>query len=364
MDNNEYRPVFLRLTQQTDKAIYQNLIAQNNDLTIYDTIYSQLSEFVKINNPSKKLTSEESNRLITEHIGQVPLQEYGVWVFYPWSKRLVHLLDENEFIAVRTNRNLYKILPEEIQTLRTKKIGVIGLSVGQSIALTMATERICGAMHLADFDSIELGNMNRLQVGVHDMGTNKAILAARKIAELDPYIKVTCFEDGITAENIDDFFTSEGKIDILAEECDGIDVKILSRIKARQLGVPVVMDTNDNGMLDIERFDLEPQRPVLHGAVADLENLDFGTLSKKLKHLTIEEKIHYLSKIIGIENVSPPMLFSLGEMNKTITGWPQLASAVTLGAAMLTDVSRRILLGKTKESGRFFVDLEKLGLVE
>ena len=51
----------------------------------------------------------------------------------------------------------------------------------------------------------------------------------------------------------------------IMEVCDGLDMKIISRFKAREFGVPVVMDTNDRGMLDIERFDLEPQRPILHG---------------------------------------------------------------------------------------------------
>lgn len=47
-------------------------------------------------------------------------------------------------------------------------------------------------------------------------------------------------------------------------------------------------------------------------------------------------------------------------MNKTIVGWPQLASAVTLGGAMITDISRRILLKQFSNSGRYFVDFDEL----
>src|SRR5690606_25672346 len=113
--------------------------------------------------------------------------EYGVWVYYPWSHRLVHLLDEKEFVEVRTNRNQYKITPEEQALLATKKIGVIGLSVGQSIALSLAMERLFGELRLADFDVLELSNMNRIRAGAQDLGLSKVVVAAREIAEIDPY---------------------------------------------------------------------------------------------------------------------------------------------------------------------------------
>ena len=40
------------------------------------------------------------------------------------------------------------------------------------------------------------------------------------------------------------------------------------------------MDTSDRGMLDIERFDLEPERSIFHGLV---EHLDIAK-SKNLKN--------------------------------------------------------------------------------
>ncbi len=43
---------------------------------------------------------------------------------------------------------------------------------------------------MADFDKIELSNLNRVPVGVFDIGLNKAMIAARRIAELDPYLAV------------------------------------------------------------------------------------------------------------------------------------------------------------------------------
>src|SRR5690606_39128249 len=124
--------------------------------------------------------------------------------------------------------------------------------------------------------------------------------------------------------------------------------------------IPVVMDTNDRGMLDIERFDLEPERPILHGRIPELEAMSTAELIDKLENLSLQEKIYFLSQIIGIENVSDAMKLSLSQMNKSIVGWPQLASAVTLGGAMVTDACRKILLQQSSESGRYFVDFDTL----
>lgn len=355
-----YRPLFFRLSDEDDKQALAGLLRRDPGIKQYDTIRQQLDELIRITFPGQTLNEMERRTYVDEQTGGRPLDEYGVWVYFPWNRSCVHVLDEAEFVKVRTNRNVYKIDFHEIETLKTKKIGVIGLSVGQSIALTIAMERTCGEIRLADFDDIELSNMNRIRTSILDLGLNKAIIAARQIAEIDPFINVVCYTEGVNDHNIDDFFCKGGKIDILVEECDGIDVKIQSRLKARSLHVPVVMDTNDRGMLDIERFDLESERLILHGAVADLELMPSAELADKLKKLSLEEKVGYLAKIIGMKNVSREMLRSLEELNKTIVGWPQLASAVVLGGAMVTDACRKILLGQHVPSGRYFVDFEEL----
>ncbi|MFV0607028.1 MAG: ThiF family adenylyltransferase [Niabella sp.] len=357
--STDYSPLFLNLHQATDNEHFNQIIKDNNP-TVYNTITEQLVELLRVKNPGIRFSPEEVKLKTDEILGGVPLNNYGNWVYYSWSNTLVHLLPEDDFIAVRTNRNMYKISPEELLLLRTKKIGIIGLSVGQSIAQTIATERICGELRLADFDSLELSNLNRLNASVMEIGVPKVIIAARKIAEIDPYIKVKCWPQGITENNIDSFLTDAGKLDVLVEECDGFDIKVLSRIKAKALSIPVVMDTNDVGMLDVERFDLEKERAIFHGKVPELENIPVTELVQKLKTLSFQEKLGYLTKIIGFENTSEEMRYSLSQLHKTINGWPQLASAVVLGAAVVTDVCRRICLDKFTGSGRFFVHVNEL----
>ena len=351
--NNNYKPIFFTLNDESSKKEVVNLLKANPNLTIHDEIYGQLEELIKLKNPKIKYSSERLSQEIDHHLGETPIQEYGVWVHYPWLNKLIHLLDEEEFIEVRTNRNHYKITPDEEDVLATKKIGVIGLSVGKAIALTIALERICGELVLADFDIIELSNLNRIQTGVQNFGVKKTIVVAREIAEIDPYLKVTCLHDGLTEENVDDFFTKNGKLDICIEVCDGLHTKIFARQKSKELGIPVVMNSSDRGTTDIERFDLDPSLPILHGLI---DHLDLS-LVKQAK--TNEEKVPYLLPMLGVETSSERLKASMLEIEETITTWPQLASGVIFGGGICTDVCRRILLNQFTKSGRFFVDTEE-----
>lgn len=349
----QFTPVFFRLHDALQKQSYEQLLSENKLLKICDEIDGQLKELIKSLQPFRKIKAEEYPALIEAHLKGTDINDYGVWVYYPWLNTIVHILDEEEFVEVRTNRNRYKITREEQELLRSKKIGVIGLSVGQSIALTLAMERTCGELRLADFDTAELSNLNRIRTGVHNLGLRKTVIAAREILELDPYLKVSIFNDGLTKDNIDTFFTGHGKLDIVIEVCDGLDVKILSRYKARELCIPVVMDTNDRGMLDVERFDLEPDRAILHGLAGDLD-------PDKLQSLTNEDKIPYILQMVGADDISTRLKASMIEVEQTINTWPQLASSVTLGGAITTDVCRRILLDQYRESGRYYVDIDRI----
>jgi hypothetical protein len=352
-----FKPVFFQANNPEDKRKLKFLIEDQPDIQCFDTIYDQLFELVKIENPAVRLSRQESDAFIQEHLGGLTFQEYGVWVFYPWSRRLVHLLDEEEFGKVRTNRNNCKITPEEQHIFSKKKIGIVGLSIGHAVAMTLATERSVGELRLADYDLIELSNLNRIQTSTHNLGINKAIVAARAVAEIDPFINVGVYREGISENNIDDFLNGDQKLDLLVEVCDSIDLKVLARHKARAYRIPVVMDTSDRGMIDIERFDKEPQRPILHGLLADIH-------PGSLKNLSAKEKILVVGKIINTNEISKRLKTSLDKIGQTISSWPQLASAVALGGAITGDTCRKILLETDLKSGRYYVDIDKIIGVE
>src|SRR5262249_50596160 len=133
---------------------------------VADVLFDQLDELVTLREPSRELSTEERLAASRSLLGDCPAELYGRWVYYPWSRKIVHILPPDEFFEVRTNRNRNKITLSEQRLLRERTIGVIGLSVGQSSAVTLALEGVGGRFRLADFDTLSLSNMNRLRAGV------------------------------------------------------------------------------------------------------------------------------------------------------------------------------------------------------
>lgn len=352
MKSARYKPlIFSRIDE------YQEFISQQNKPVLINELHKQLKELVIVRNPQIPLKGEKEaiDSYINEHLAGQNIDEYGCWVYYPWINTVVRTLPEDEFIEVRTNRNKYKITEEEFKTLQSKTIGIVGLSVGRAVAMTAAMERICGRMRIADFDTLELSNLNRIHTDLLNLGLNKALSVAREIALIDPFLEVELFDEGLTEENMPDFLGLNGnKLNMLVEACDDLEIKIISRFKARENGIPVIMEASDRCVVDVERFDLEPDRPILHNLLGDI-NIE------KLKAIkTDEEKIPILLALNGNEALSPRIRASAIEISQTINTWPQLASAVTLGGGVVTDVIRRIFIDEFRSSGRFYVDVHQL----
>jgi molybdopterin/thiamine biosynthesis adenylyltransferase len=275
------------------------------------------------------------------------LDEPTQWAYYPWRHVVVAVLGPKGFRALRLDRNRNLITTAEQTRLASLRIGIAGLSVGHAIAHTLAAEGLCGALRLADFDHLELSNLNRVPATTLDLGLNKALVTARRIAELDPYLRVDIMTAGVTGESLSDFLDD---VDIVVEECDSMDMKVAIREAARNRRVPVLMATSDRGLVDVERFDVEPQRPVLHGLLGDID-------SAKLSKLSSRDRIPHMLRHLDASRSSARLTASLVEVGHTLSTWPQLAGEVAIGAAAIAEAVRRIGLGEPLSSGQARIDI-------
>lgn len=276
------------------------------------------------------------------------LNESPRWVHYPWRRSMVRVLGPRGFRRLRLDRNRNKITADEQDASGRTRIGVVGLSVGHAVAHTLALEGLCGELRLVDFDELDLSNLNRVPATVFDLGVNKAILAARRIAELDPYLSVIAQQTGIDASTVDAFLDG---LDIVIEECDSIDAKVSVREHARRRGIPVIMETSDGGVLDIERFDLDRDRPLFHGLLGDIDADAVASMSPA-------EKGSLAGRLLGFDKITARMAASLPEIGTTLSTWPQLGSDVALGGASVAAAVRRFGRGTPPPSGRVRIDLE------
>jgi molybdopterin/thiamine biosynthesis adenylyltransferase len=275
------------------------------------------------------------------------LAEPTSWAYYPWRRAVVGVLGPRAHRALRLDRNRHLITAEEQDRLNGLRIGIAGLSVGHVIAHTLAAEGLCGTVRLADFDDLELTNLNRVPATMLDIGVNKAVVAARRIAELDPYIHLDVMTAGVTQESLPEFLDD---IDIVVEECDSLDVKMMIREAARERRLPVLMATSDRGLVDVERYDLEPARPILHGLLGQVDATFLASLPSR-------DKLPYMLRHADASRSSPRLIASLVEVANTVSTWPQLAGDVTLGAAVVAEAVRRIGLQQPLRSGQTRIDV-------
>jgi molybdopterin/thiamine biosynthesis adenylyltransferase len=269
------------------------------------------------------------------------------WAYYPWRRTVVAVLGPRGFRAVRLDRNRNVVTTDEQTRLGALRIGVAGLSAGHVIAHTLAAQGLCGELRLADFDHLELTNLNRVPATVFDIGLNKAQAAARRIAELDPYLHVTVMDTGLTPDTIDAFLDG---LNIVVEECDSLDMKAIVREHARGRGIPVLMATSDRGLVDVERFDLEPGRPIMHGLLGEVD-------PASLSRMTSGAKVPLLLRFLQAEQLSARGAASLLEIDRSLSTWPQVAGDVAAGAPVIAEAVRRIGLGEHLPSGRTRLDI-------
>lgn len=345
------KPVVFEASVQSDEL---EALRLDPTVTFVDTLEEQLHDWVTALFP--RLKNDERGRVeaIDRILGGLPRTEFGSYVYFPWSRHLVRLLPEAAFRELRCDRNRNKITRREQAILASKKVAIAGLSVGLAVATTLAQEGVGGHFVLADFDTLAVSNLNRLQAPLAWVGLPKTTIAARKIREIDPFAAVTLLPEGVTDGNLDHFLDG---VDLLVEECDSLGLKLRLREAARARRIPVVMETSDAGMLDVERFDREPERPIFHGRTDGID-------SKTLDRLTSKEKVPLFLRIVPPERMTSRMAASLIDIDTTISSWPQLASAVVLGGAVVTDTVRRIFLNEFEASGRFYIDLRKIVAAE
>lgn len=348
-------PVRYDLSSTDQQSDAESLFASGLVWQVRDGIDDIANDLFEIRNPDKR-NSEYRRREFTSEITKQGV-EFGQWFYFPWSRQFVRYPEQEDHFDLRTARNRELITQEEQRVLGSKTIAAYGLSVGSSIVEEMVEAGIGSHYILGDFDTLSPTNLNRLRSSMSEVGLSKVDILAKRISEIDPYIRQTHEHGGYTdASNI---LMDELNPDLIIEEVDNLPAKARIRAYASETERPLIMatDIGDRSILDIERHDLGKVKPFL-GKVslrlyADLVNgVDQAATEKELRQFEAKKK-KATANIIGLHNVSPRMLNSVMEIDRTIAGNPQLGSTARGGAALSTKASIRILLGKRMQSGSY-----------
>ena len=344
LDRESWQPI------PVPNAKLKSFLKSHRGTQVVDQCARNLEELFLLRNPKYRFDKNyrEAFEKFSSKIRKSFEREFA-WFYFPWLHTIVRYLPHAMHQELRTGRNRYLITGEEQKKYYDAVIGVLGMSVGSHVALTIVMTGGARLTKLADPDTISGDNLNRIRTGFHNVGTKKVVAVAREIAAMNPYAKIEVFGEGLTEQNMARFLSG---LDVLVEEMDNPYLKVRVRFEARAKKIPVVMaaDNGDGIIADVERFDIEPKRKILHGILGKMTAEDF-------KSIPPQELPRVMAKIAGANIAAIRMLESVLEVGKTIYSWPQLGTAATMCGSVLAYLARRVSLRDPKiKSGRYEVN--------
>jgi molybdopterin/thiamine biosynthesis adenylyltransferase len=348
---SEYTPLFFDLSSKQGHDAFLTFRERHPHVYFIDTFGEQIHELELVRDP-KQISHTSLDPKIKKEVTTYK----GVWVYFPWKKIAVKIFSRDIYNELRLSRNKNLITIDEEKILEKKYIAIAGLNVGNPGAVCLALEGIGSTFKLADFDPLSVSNLNRFRAGLTDLMVNKAVISARQMSEINPYLTIEVYEQGLTLENTSTFL-NDPKVDILIEEMDNLKLKISARESAKKNRIPVLMVTgnSENVIVDVERYDIEPDLPILAGYLSN-ELVD-RINSIKPGEGTYQERIELARDFMGIQYLDSRLISSFSEVGKRIAGIPQLAESSFLRGAVLTHFTKHILLGHNIVSGRYSITL-------
>ncbi|OGH58608.1 MAG: hypothetical protein A2725_02820 [Candidatus Magasanikbacteria bacterium RIFCSPHIGHO2_01_FULL_33_34] len=323
---------------------------KNNNVNFIDFFDLQVDELCEARNPSIRDNIDEMMSKKKEYKAKYSKEK--IYCYLPWKNLCVVCLSEDLFFEVRTARNRDLITKKEQGNFRDASIAIAGLSVGSNIARICVLQGGPKKINIADADVIGLSNLNRIINGIDSIGKKKTQALAEKLYEMDPYLNIVEFDNGVNNKNVDDFIHNDGEVvKLIVEEVDDLPAKIVLREYASKHKIPLfsITDNGDGIIVDIERYD------------EDYEINDFykrmEKIPKEKNNLKIQDIAKVVTNFIGVDDVDTNMLDSVSRVGKDIYSWPQVGGTAVLAGVVGAYIVRQILNEKKLSSGRYLISL-------
>ena len=329
------------------------IIRLDKHLRVYDSIELIASDLFTLEHPNLARSDSYREDFISSIIRQG--DEFGVWVYYPWSSELVHFPKPDDYHRLRTYRFRDLLSKEDIQHLRTARIAMFGMSVGGNIILELVQNGIGGSLAIGDCAEVNIPNFGRAEFDMRDLGSSKLDSIAKSISYVDPFIQQQHFLQGINEESIANLAAFHP--DIIGDEVDHMPSSALLRKFSSHNKLPYITasDVHDAVVLEVCRHDLG-NSPLYASTIRDAtaDELIAGRLS-----ITQQESL--FAQSVGYRNLTPQIIKSGMEIGKTLSGIPQLGSTASASAGIATIAYREILLGNQQLKTKIYaVPLAKM----
>lgn len=114
--------------------------------------------------------------------------------------------------------------PGAYEKVKKARVAIAGLGgLGSNIAMMLARTGI-GHLHLIDFDTVDLTNLNRQQYGIRHIGCFKTEALKEQLLEICPFLDICIDTVYVTRENVLHLFKDD---DIVCEAFDNAECKAM-----------------------------------------------------------------------------------------------------------------------------------------
>lgn len=150
----------------------------------------------------------------------------------------------------RTERLLGAAALEKLSKSRVAVFGIGG--VGGHTAEALVRSGI-GALDIIDGDDVALSNINRQIIALHStVGQPKTEAAAARFLDINPNLKLKCFQFRLSEETVGAFDFSE--YDYVVDAIDDVRAKVLLAVKCKETQTPLISSMGAGNKLDPTKF--------------------------------------------------------------------------------------------------------------
>lgn len=136
------------------------------------------------------------------------------------------------------SRQMSIVTRSEQQRFKDAKITVIGCGGIGGQTIEMLARMGIGELIVVDEDAFDISNLNRQTLSsLADVGLDKSTVAAEKVRLINPYVKVTNYNEHVDESNIDKVISDS---DIVIDALDNVLTRVIVSRKAKEKGIPYI----------------------------------------------------------------------------------------------------------------------------
>ena len=223
------------------------------------------------------------------------------------------------------SRQMSIVTRSEQERFKDAKITVIGCGGIGGETIEMLARMGIGELVLVDKDAFDLSNLNRQTLAtITDLGIDKSAVAKEKVRLINPYVKVTTFNEHVDGTNIEKVI---GDSDIVIDALDNVLTRVIVSRTAKEKGIPYIHGAIHGTLGQITVF-----LPNSEKTYEEMFNLP--SVGKELDDETIDALKNVTSGVPPVIGPTPNLIGCLEafEAYKIITG----VGKVTVAPKILT----------------------------